>query len=288
MDVMDVPVRLAPYMQRIEIAAWRLLIATPHVHATVSMLRGVWGRALRHLSKEAYQEVFVGTGPSHHRLPRYVMRPAPPDPATAPAIEWIMLNVEPRLEPVLWRAWDVASGMGIGPQRVPFRIRSRVPLGVKSDRAVRSSTRWFLSTVTWPLSGDPASTPCRLNFPAPLRLIQRGALMGAPAFADIVTAAFRRLAGIADRAAGADYRDLMRAIREEAARAGASPWQGTRTDFVRWSGTQRRELDLHGVSGTLLLPAGPGQLWPLLAAAQWTHIGKGSVFGLGELGITPP
>ena len=285
---MDVPVRLAPYLQRVEISAWRILIATPHVRATVSMLRGVWGRALRHVSKDAYQEVFVGTGPSHHRLPRYVMRPAPPDTATAPAIEWIILNVEPRLEAVLWRAWDVASGMGIGPQRAPFRILGRVPLGIKSDSAVRPSPRWFLSTVTWPLSGDPALTACRLNFPAPVRLVERGALIAAPAFADIAAATFRRLAGLAGRADGTDYRDLMRAIREEAAQADASPWQGTRTDFVRWSGTQRRELDLHGVTGTLNLPAGPGQLWPLLAAGQWTHIGKGSVFGLGELRITPP
>ena len=275
-------------MQRIEIAAWRLLIATPHVRANVSMLRGVWGRALRHLSKDAYQDVFVGAGPAHSRMPRYVMRPAPPDPATAPAIEWILLNVESRLEPVLWRAWDVASGMGIGPERVPFLIRSRVPLGVKGDSGVRSATRWCLSTVSWPLSGDPASTPCRLSFPAPVRLVERGALIAAPAFADIAAAAFRRLAGLAGKAAGTDYRDLMRAIRDAAAQARAGPWQGTRTDFVRWSGTQRRELDLHGVTGTLHLPAGPGHLWSLLAAGQWTHIGKGSVFGLGELRITPP
>lgn len=288
MDVMDIPMRLAPYMQRIEIAAWRLLIATPHVSATVSMLRGVWGRALRHLDKNAYDRVFVGTGPSHHRRPCYIMRPAPPDPQTAPAVEWIMLSVEPRLEAVLWRAWDIASGMGLGPQRVPFHIRSRVPLGNEDDGTLRAAPRWCLSTVTWPLAGDPASTPCRVSFPAPLRLVQRGELIAAPNLADIVAAAFRRLADLAGMAAGTGYRDLMRAIREEAAGTGASRWQGTRTDFVRWSGAQRREVDLHGVTGTLHLPAGPGQLWPLLAAAQWTHVGKGSVFGLGELRIAAP
>ena len=78
----------------------------------------------------------------------------------------------------------------------------------------------------------------------------------------------------------------MRAVQQEAAGLAASAWHGERSDLVRWSAAQRREIDLHGVTGGLELPAGPGQLWPLFAAASWTHVGKGTVFGLGELRIT--
>lgn len=41
-----------------------------------------------------------------------------------------------------------------------------------------------------------------------------------------------------------------------------------------------------GVAGALDLPAGPGPLAPLLAAACWLHLGKGTIMGLGQLRIT--
>lgn len=36
------------------------------------------------------------------------------------------------------------------------------------------------------------------------------------------------------------------------------------------------------MAGELHLPAGPGPLWPLLAAALWLHLGKGTIVGLGQ------
>ena len=278
---MDLQKSLESLLARVEIRAWRLLLETPHIHATVPMLRGVWGRALRHLDEEAYQQVFVGDVQTleHHRVSRYILRPAPPDPTMAPAVEWILLGIEECLEPVVWRAWDVASGMGLGPKRTPFRIREHLPLGQDSE------IRWRLSDATWPLLGEPASSPCRLEFSAPVRLLRRGALLTAPNLADIASAALRRVAILAGRAGGEDYRNLMRSVVENAAGLAAGPWHGERCDLVRWSATQRREIDLYGVNGGLDLPKGPGPLWLLLAAACWTHIGKGTVFGLGQLRI---
>jgi hypothetical protein len=273
---------LESLLARVEIRAWRLLLETPQVEATVPMLRGVWGRALRHLDEEAYRHIFVGDEQTaaHRRVSRYILRPAPPDPATAPAVEWILLGVEECLEPVAWRAWDVASGMGLGPQRIPFRIREHLPLSPSSE------VPWKLSDVNWPLLGEPAATPCCLAFSAPVRLLRRGALLTAPSPADIAIAALRRVAGLASQAGGEYYRDLMRSVVEKAAGLAAGPWHGERCDLVRWSGAQRREIDLYGVSGSLDLPGGPDLLWPLLAAACWTHIGKGTVFGLGQLRIS--
>ena len=273
-------------LDRVEIRAWRLSLTTPQVRATVPMMRGVWGRALRHVDAEAYQRVFASDGPAHHRLPRYILRPAPPDPMTAPAVEWILLGIDARLEPILWRAWDIASGMGLGPTRAPFSIRARLPLGPGGDGPSAEAKRWKLSDAVWPLSGDPASTPCGLDFPAPLRLIRQGRLLAAPGPVDIATAALRRVVSLAGEAKGEAYRDMMRAVQQEAAGLAARPWHGERSDLVRWSAAQRREIDLHGVTGGLDLPAGPSRLWPLFAASGWTHLGKGTVFGLGQLRIT--
>ncbi len=273
-------------LERVEIRAWRLLLVTPQVRATIPMVRGVWGRALCHVDAEAYQQVFAPDGVPHLRLPRYILRPAPPDPGTAPAVEWILLGVDESLEPVLWRAWDIATGMGLGPRRAPFSIRERLPLGPGNDVAFCQAKRWPLSDAAWPLSGDPTSTPCRLDFPAPLRLIRQGTLLTAPDSADIAAAAGRRVASLAGEARGDVYRDLMRAVRQEAAGLAASHWNGERSDLVRWSAAQQREIDLHGVTGGLEFPAGPGQLWPVFAAACWTHVGKGTVFGLGELRVS--
>ena len=60
-----------------------------------------------------------------------------------------------------------------------------------------------------------------------------------------------------------------------------------RLDLHRYSGRQRAELELRGVAGYLDLPYGPGEVWPQLAAAQWLHLGKGTVMGLGQLIVQP-
>jgi hypothetical protein len=66
----------------------------------------------------------------------------------------------------------------------------------------------------------------------------------------------------------------------------AGRWKGRRLDLVRYSGRQRAELELRGVSGQLDLLEGAGELWPLFAAAQWVHMGKGTTVGMGQVVIT--
>jgi uncharacterized membrane protein YkvA (DUF1232 family) len=60
-------------------------------------------------------------------------------------------------------------------------------------------------------------------------------------------------------------------------------WKGKREHLERWSARQQRRVRLEGVQGELLLPHGPGPLWPLLSASEWLHLGKGTTLGLGQL-----
>jgi hypothetical protein len=64
-------------------------------------------------------------------------------------------------------------------------------------------------------------------------------------------------------------------------------WQGERLDFHRYSGRQKTEITLEGVAGSIDLPEGPGELWPLFAAGMWLHVGKGTTMGLGQVTIQP-
>jgi hypothetical protein len=213
-------------------------------------------------------------------VPGYLLRPAPSDPATAPALDWFLFGAATDDDTVLRRAWDVAGGRGLGKERRPFLVRRFVELGPGGQTADWPGP-WTLDEATWP--GDPRAS-CRLSFPAPLRLLRNGRLIEQPTLADVVVAAHRRAGAWLPPAEQAVWHALREPLLE-LARCLPSSWSGARLDLQRYSARQDAELELRGVSGVLDLPAGVGALAPLLAAAVWLHVGKGTVFGLGEIQI---
>lgn len=244
------------------------------------MIRGVWGRALRRVDRGLYDQIFVGLHPHGHNLPRYVLRPAPPDTNTGPALDWILFDVDQRHQQILWKTWNMTCAMGLGTKRKPFRILRRAPL--TPDHQL---TRWTLGDVPWPLAGNPDTTPCILKFDVPIRLIKQGRLIQSPEFGDVITASLRRIAGLAGIPRSTTYGNLVRVARSIANQTMVTPWIGETCNLVRWSAAQQRQVELFGITGSISLPQGPGPLWPLLAAAQWSHLGKGTVFGMGQFRI---
>lgn len=230
----------------------------------------------------------------------YLLRPAPPDPQFAPAIEWILIGDATQHDFTLCRAWDIASGLGLGPQRLRFHLRRTVVLR-PDGQTVDHAAPWPLSDVQWraqahtpglssgrqlpdePVRERAPDEPCRLVFPAPLRLLVRKQLIETPTLADLVVAAGRRVKAYLPAGLRADWDTLCRQALDVARGTPAAAWQGARLDLHRYSGRQHAELELRGVAGYLDLPQGPGELWPLLAAAHWLHLGKGTVMGLGQL-----
>lgn len=275
-------------LRAIRVKAWRLHLETPGMVATVPMLRGVWGAALRAESEACYCRLFEG---ADSERPRYLMRPAPQVAQPAPAVEFLLFPATTNLlddrddEEIAWTAWDRACRQGLGPHRHPFHISSVVPLAWDGSalEPARRQPGFVLEDLPWPAGTE--ETPCRLEFPAPLRLLRQGKLIASPTPADIVLAALHRVCALAGPdtdplwAARRYWLELGRAVPFE-------PWQGRRLDLVRYSGSQKAEVELRGVAGSLALPVGPGFLSPLLAAAAWIHIGKGTVMGLGQLKIT--
>lgn len=266
-----------PFLSPIPLWPRRLLLETPGVEATVPMLRGVWGAALYELDGEVYQRIF---NPPQEQVPGYLMRPAPYDPMTAPALDWFLFGSAVTHDVLLRRAWDIASGRGLDKSRRPFVVRRYLDLGPDGRPADRLGP-WFLDQAQWPADAD---APCRLVFPAPLRLLRQGKLVPEPTLADLTAAAWRRVAAFVSTECQDSWRALQGQLLE-AARERPSRWYGQHFDLHRYSGRQHAELELRGVSGVLELPRGVGPLAPLLAAATWLHVGKGTVFGLGEMRV---
>jgi hypothetical protein len=150
------------------VRAWRLHLDTPGVRATVPMLRGVWGAALKQLSEPLYEAIFVG---GEAATPRYVMRPAPPEARPSPAIEFLLFTTATdEADSVAWDAWDQACLNGLGPDRTPFTISSVRPLAWDGTPLApgRVQPGFALHPLPWPAASQRQA--CRLAFSAPLRL----------------------------------------------------------------------------------------------------------------------
>jgi len=198
-------------------------------------------------------------------------------------MEWILLADAVPQGRRLAEAWQRAAEGGLGPQRRPFKLRQWLSLA-PDGRPAEKPGPWRLGQCVWPCE-NPEGTPCTLQFRAPLRLRRRGQLIERPTFADLVVAAARRVGSFLPPAQTPAWDAIEGELLNLARQTPEEPWRGDRLDLVRYSGRQRRELDLHGVCGSLALPEGPGPLWPLLAAASWLHLGKGTVMGMGQPNI---
>ena len=209
-------------------------------------------------------------------------------------MEWILLGDAAEWDDALLRAWDVASGMGLGPERRRFHVRAMWGLAPGGERLDEPAC-WRLSQLRSPFARPidesapdattPPDVPCRLRFDVPLRLLRHKTLVADPTLTDLVVAACRRVEALLPEPAREPWSELAREAIECSRGIPALPWRGGPADLHRYSGSQRRELELRGVSGHLDLPSGPGPLWPLLSAAAWLHLGKSTVVGLGRLTI---
>ncbi len=270
-------------LAQIPILPRRMLLQTESIMATAPMLRGVWGAALHHLDLNVYHTVFDVANQKGPAIPGYIIRPAPEDPTFAPAVDWFLIGDAIRHDRTLVRAWDIACGMGLGRDRHPFLIPETVTLSADGRHGTTDGC-WRLDRARWPLP-DAARSPCRLVFSAPLRLRRRGKLIERPTLSDIVVASGRRVGAFLPRHYQGVWEILSSQMLEISRTIPCAEWKGARLDLIRYSGRQHQELDIHGVSGSLLLPEGPSILWPLLAAANWLHIGKGTIMGLGQMHV---
>lgn len=264
-----------------------LRTATP-CSPSVSMIRGVWGRALHHLDNNAYQTVFQGTGPGHLRQPSYMIRSSEngfSENGTVFHLDWVTWGNAVIHDRTLVRAWDVAAGMGLDRQRIPFVVDMSHPAEDLS-----------MADVAWPIPGSPAITPCRVQFQVPLRIVRDKHTITTPSLADLTEAAISRLALVRSlicddipmiHVPQSIWPDFAEAAIALATTVSTTRWHGRGQTLVRYSAKQQAEVTMNGVTGFINCLDGTGPLWPILAAATWLHLGKGTVIGLGRPEIIP-
>lgn len=285
-------------LQHIVVRPYRQTLVTKAKNVTIPLLRSVWGAALHDLDLPTYHAVFrpsegalnvqSESAASHGEpVPGFVMRPHRTSSKTSEdefEIDFVLLGstaVE-RAEIAL-RAWDVASGRGLGPDRLPFVVSERRGLGPGAE-VLDTPATWRLSSLTWP-NAVTHGEPCRLAFPAALRIRHQGRLVTSPTLVDIVVSARHRVEEFLSGEALVAWKERKWEIEEQSRVCATTAWCGQASCLQRYSRTQDEKLEFPGVTGELTLPSGPGDLWPLISAAAWLHIGKATTNGLGELRI---
>lgn len=284
------------WLAPIRIQWWRLVFEYETLPGSfeegdLSTLRGVWGKVLHEQNPALYRQVFEGVGDASSSQPLYSLRPDVDatgvlwkNPKGTFSVQWGLWNVSEEDTLALLNLWPTVGTLGIGGRRQKFRL---VCANVLTE-----------SLVNWPLAD--LSNGCHLVFSQSLRLMRREKPLEKPTLRDIVEATLHRLSSLATITASEDLDALVfpkhrtqlwppfaEELLELAERIPQTPWHGIPRTFRRYSGRQEREVGLKGVAGALSLPQGPGQLWPLIAAAGTVHIGKGSVFGLGRPFLLP-
>jgi len=124
-----------------------------------------------------------------------------------------------------------------------------------------------------------------LHFLTPTRLKFAGHLTSDFQFHHLVRALLRRLSGLIYFHCGGvldvDFRGLIERAQAVEKVGDALRWQ----EQTRYSARQKTEMQMGGFVGAVTFAGDFAPFLPLLAAGEWTHVGKGCVMGLGRYQI---
>jgi CRISPR-associated endoribonuclease Cas6 len=150
-----------------------------------------------------------------------------------------------------------------------------------------------------PETPDWLAQGCVIKLQSPLRLAHNGRAIAASGLtaAAVLTAMLRRCvaAGVVQPSAVPNIRAACTTAQDGAANvpdaldaSAAAIMMQTHLrwrDASRYSATQQQATPLGGLVGNLVFTGDMRAFWPILHAAQWLHIGKETVFGLGGYAV---
>ena len=197
--------------------------------------------------------------------------------------------------PYLIHALGIAGQQGFGSARGRFSVtavaREQAPGDGVWDQVYLVRDGVYQPRDPAPLCPPPAPATARLRLITPLRIKRDRHFLGARdlSAADLVHALYRRLRALAQlQGADPQWLDLRSVPREPEAlrlRPRGLRWH----DWTRYSSRQDTLMQMGGLIGEIDLegPALAG-VWPALWLGQWTHVGKGTAFGLGGYRVGAP
>jgi hypothetical protein len=196
--------------------------------------------------------------------------------------------------PYLIHALGLAGERGIGPEHGRFALervdREQVPGGDLWERVYAVGTGEYHPVKSPPPPVPTAPERVSLRLITPLRIKHDGHFVGPRNFrlADLLRHLYNRLQRLALLYGGVpeafDWRRDGVAADDLTLAEARLGWH----DWTRYSSRQRTEMQMGGLLGELVI-SGPGLavVWPALWLGQWTHVGKGTAFGLGSYRLQP-
>jgi len=214
----------------------------------------------------------------YERVPQpYVLRPPLGARDLAPGesytMEMRLFGTANRLRQVAIQALARTAQTGVGKGRGRLRLSGMT--------ASTGETDW---PPTPPI--DPAPSAVTITFETPLRLKRKGRLLGADDLTarDVLDAAVRRISGLMRFHANGPPAVDFRALKASMERARLTDRDLRWHDWARWSGRQKAYIQLGGLVGSLQLDLSEcPDVWPFLALAAETHLGKAATMGLGRI-----
>ncbi|MBI4277855.1 MAG: CRISPR system precrRNA processing endoribonuclease RAMP protein Cas6 [Armatimonadetes bacterium] len=134
----------------------------------------------------------------------------------------------------------------------------------------------------------PAEVPRRIHFLTQTRLKHGGAIVRRPEFHVVFRALLRRLSSLSlfhcENRLDVDYKGLIEQAKAVRLVADETRW----IEWARFSARQGRRMTWGGFAGAATYEGDLRPFWPYLVFGQWTHVGKGATFGLGQYRLGRP
>lgn len=257
----------------------------------------------------AYSVFFESPPPNPQTAARYTALPHPfvldvdasaeREVARGAPLSLGMTLIGPAIDllPYLIQTLERAGQRGLGSRGGRFalcRVLAEEGLGSDQWRPVfDADSREYRRLVSPRPSGAPPAptSPIPIDFQTPLRIKRHGHFVGAAEIepGDLIRNLLARLDSLSafygDTSIPSQWNVLARWASDIEISAKDLSW----VDWTRYSSRQRTTMQMGGLVGTLTLDgAGIHDLWPAVWLGQWTHLGKGTSFGLGKYRVTGP
>ncbi|SJM89918.1 conserved hypothetical protein [Crenothrix polyspora] len=274
-----------------------------------SLLRGVFGKALRQLSCMTkmkvcsdcplyrscpYTTVFEMPPPVQHQLQNFSQIPSPyliePPPLGSKVYQagemlsfsMVLMGQAIAQLPLIIFAWQKAFASGVGRFNSTARLMTVVLASDKPqiiyDYACDNAVQPHALSTPPPLATQNALT---LNFTTPLHIQKQGKVLGHDMTAkDFLLALIRRYY-LLQEFYGHDYQPPNFSQLAELAQQIICTSNFTWCQWQRYSNRQQQKMRFDGVLGRLTLTGDLSIFLPMIQAGQWLHIGNKTTFGMG-------
>lgn len=178
---------------------------------------------------------------------------------------------------------------GIGAERVSLRLVSvEEETAAGGWRRAMTTEGVLVAGRAWTPEAPAMPGRVRVRLATPVRVRREQDLVEPErmGFDEFAAALLRRLALLSRFHTQEAWRLDHAGLREAARRARVLRQELEWQDWARFSSRQKKRIPMGGVVGFYELEtAGLKELWPLLWAGQWAHVGKGAVMGLGRYAV---